>query len=460
MLREQTDGLGVDVAIECSGHPSGFTTCVDARSAAAARSRRSGLFVGEATVEPMLWALNDLTIVGTWCYWVYDFDRGSPRRSSTGRPAGRAGHHRAASRSTSAPDAFARLASGERGRDQGPRSNQIETEETPMKALVFEAAATRRSRDIDIPRSAADDVLVRSRNVGICHSDFELYEGRYIIPVSYPIIPGHEWCGRGRRGRERRSRALAGRSRRRRVRRRQRRRPLRLLDRAAPTPSTSRRKASWLHRIPEELSFTQGAFVEPFSVAYNATVAADGIDASDAVAVVGGGPIGLLCVMAAATMGGSVTIDRAAGASPRARRSSSARAARSIRPRADFAEQVAEATQRTRVRRRDRGGRRPRPRWRARFAIAAPRRARRLRRDRHRREGAGRRSGCPVEGAPGSAGSSARPVCGRARSGSWRASGVDPTPLVTATFPLGRRARPRSTPPVTRAATSRSRSSD
>ena len=36
---------------------------------------------------------------------------------------------------------------------------------------------------------------MRSRNVGICHSDFELYEGRYIIPVSYPIIPGHEWSG-------------------------------------------------------------------------------------------------------------------------------------------------------------------------------------------------------------------------------------------------------------------------
>ena len=38
-------------------------------------------------------------------------------------------------------------------------------------------------------------MLVRSHAVGICHSDFELYEGRYIIPVSYPIIPGHEWCG-------------------------------------------------------------------------------------------------------------------------------------------------------------------------------------------------------------------------------------------------------------------------
>jgi L-iditol 2-dehydrogenase len=67
-------------------------------------------------------------------------------------------------------------------------------------------------------------------------------------------------------------------------------------------------KASWLHRIPDELSFSHGAFVEPFSVAYNATVAADGIDASDSVAVIGGGPIGLLCTMAAATMGGTVTL--------------------------------------------------------------------------------------------------------------------------------------------------------
>src|SRR5205085_7376580 len=67
-------------------------------------------------------------------------------------------------------------------------------------------------------------------------------------------------------------------------------------------------KASWLHRIPDELSFSHGAFVEPFSVAYSATVAADGIDASDEVAVVGGGPIGLLCTMAAATMGAAVTL--------------------------------------------------------------------------------------------------------------------------------------------------------
>jgi (R,R)-butanediol dehydrogenase/meso-butanediol dehydrogenase/diacetyl reductase len=36
---------------------------------------QTGLFVGEASVEPMLWSLNDLTIVGTWCYRVYDWQR-------------------------------------------------------------------------------------------------------------------------------------------------------------------------------------------------------------------------------------------------------------------------------------------------------------------------------------------------------------------------------------------------
>jgi L-iditol 2-dehydrogenase len=176
-----------------------------------------------------------------------------------------------------------------------------------VKALVFEEPRRAAVHDLDMPSIATDEVLVRSRNVGICHSDFELYEGRYIIPVSYPIIPGHEWSGE-----------------------------IAEIGAGVDTLSVGDRvvgecvvnngddhfgfsingadaeyfvaKASWLHRIPDELSFVQAAFVEPFSVAYNATVAADGIDASDDVAVIGGGPIGLLCAMAAATMGGSVTL--------------------------------------------------------------------------------------------------------------------------------------------------------
>src|SRR5258705_6576745 len=166
-----------------------------------------------------------------------------------------------------------------------------------MKALVFEEPRHADVRDVDVPAIAADEVLVRSRNVGICHSDFELLEGRYIIPVSYPIIPGHEWSG------EIAEVGSAVTS-------------LRIGDRVVGECVVNNgddhfgfsisgadaeyfvAKASWLHRTPEELSFMQGAFVEPFSVAYSAAVAAGGIEPSDEVAVIGGGAIGLLCTMA------------------------------------------------------------------------------------------------------------------------------------------------------------------
>jgi L-iditol 2-dehydrogenase len=176
-----------------------------------------------------------------------------------------------------------------------------------MRALIFEEPLHAAVREVDRPTIAADEVLVRSRNVGICHSDFELYEGRYIIPVSYPIIPGHEWAGEVAEAGSSVSTLRAG---------------DRVVGECVVNNGNDHfgfsisganaeyfvAKASWLHRIPEELSFAQGAFVEPFSVAYGATVAAGGIDASDEVAVIGGGPIGLLCTMAAATMGASVTL--------------------------------------------------------------------------------------------------------------------------------------------------------
>jgi (R,R)-butanediol dehydrogenase / meso-butanediol dehydrogenase / diacetyl reductase len=109
LLHDETDGVGVDVAIECSGHSNGFAAAV-----ASLRKRgtlaQTGLFVGEATVEPMLWSLNDLTIVGTWCYWVYDFDRIAAQIASGSLPV-----ERVVTSTVSldgAPDAFAMLASG------------------------------------------------------------------------------------------------------------------------------------------------------------------------------------------------------------------------------------------------------------------------------------------------------------------------------------------------------------
>jgi L-iditol 2-dehydrogenase len=177
-----------------------------------------------------------------------------------------------------------------------------------MKALIFQAPHQAVVADVEDPRIGPDEVLVKSHAVGICHSDFELFEGRYIIPVSYPIIPGHEWCGEvvetgsavrglepgdpvvgecvvGPAGRDHFGFSIDG-----------------------ADAEYFKARGEWLHKLPEGLSFTEGAMVEPFSVAYNATVLAGGIDAADVVAVLGGGPIGLLCVMAAAANNGTVVL--------------------------------------------------------------------------------------------------------------------------------------------------------
>jgi L-iditol 2-dehydrogenase len=177
-----------------------------------------------------------------------------------------------------------------------------------MKALVFQAPQQAVLADLQRPEYGPDEVLVRSRSVGICHSDFELYEGRYIIPVQYPVIPGHEWCGEvAEIGRDVRGVKVGD----------------RVVGECVVGPEGRdhfgfsidganaeffRARAEWLHVLPDELSDTAGALVEPFSVAYSATRAADRIDPSDRVAVIGGGPIGLLCVAAASAYQAAVTL--------------------------------------------------------------------------------------------------------------------------------------------------------
>jgi 2-desacetyl-2-hydroxyethyl bacteriochlorophyllide A dehydrogenase len=212
-----------------------------------------------------------------------------------------------------------------------------------MKALIFEAPHKATVSDIADPEIGPDEVLVKSHAVGICHSDFELYEGRYIIPVSYPIIPGHEWCGEvvetgsavsslapgdvvvgecvvGPAGRDHFGFSIDG-----------------------ADAEFFKARGEWLHRLPEGLSFTEGAMVEPFSVAYNATVLAGGVDPADFVAVIGGGPIGLLCVMAAAANNATVVlVEPQAGRRDKALEIGAAAALDPTAP--DFAEGAAELT--------------------------------------------------------------------------------------------------------------------
>ena len=63
-------------------------------------------------------------------------------------------------------------------------------------------------------------------------------------------------------------------------------------------------RADWAHRLPDELSWQQGATVEPFSCAFHAIRRLGGIQPGDDVAVIGGGPIGLSAVAASVALGG------------------------------------------------------------------------------------------------------------------------------------------------------------
>jgi L-iditol 2-dehydrogenase len=159
--------------------------------------------------------------------------------------------------------------------------------------------------ELPVPRIAEDEVLVAARAVGVCHSDIDLLEGRYIIPFSYPLIPGHEWSGEvvqvGSRvtglspgdrvvgecviGEDHFGFSISG---------------------AAAEFFVA--KPSWLHKLPEGLSWTMGALVEPFSVAYYALLRAGSVDASNTVAVLGAGPIGLAVTAAASAMGARTVV--------------------------------------------------------------------------------------------------------------------------------------------------------
>ena len=159
-----------------------------------------------------------------------------------------------------------------------------------MKALQFMAPNVMSVNEISTPTIGDDEVLLAARSVGICHSDIELLEGRYIIPFDYPIIPGHEWSAevmavgskvtnfkKGDRvvgecviGVEHFGFSISG-----------------------AMAEFFIAKADWLHKFPDSVSWTQGALVEPFSCGYYATLQADNLDASDTVIVFGAGPIGL-----------------------------------------------------------------------------------------------------------------------------------------------------------------------
>jgi L-iditol 2-dehydrogenase len=173
-----------------------------------------------------------------------------------------------------------------------------------MKALQYVDKEQPAVTELPVPDIADDEVLVAARSVGVCHSDIELLEGRYIIPFQYPLIPGHEWSGEvvkvGSKVKD-----------------------LKPGDRvvgecvigddhfgfsiSGAAAEFFKAKESWLHKLPDEVDYTNGALVEPFSVAYYALMRVGNVNASDVLVVLGAGPIGL-AVTAGAKALGAVTI--------------------------------------------------------------------------------------------------------------------------------------------------------
>ena len=52
-------------------------------------------------------------------------------------------------------------------------------------------------REVDDPALGPEDVLVASREAGLCRTDVEVMTGIFTDPrwVHFPVIPGHEWSG-------------------------------------------------------------------------------------------------------------------------------------------------------------------------------------------------------------------------------------------------------------------------
>src|SRR3954468_3904333 len=66
-----------------------------------------------------------------------------------------------------------------------------------MKAVVIARPNEVSYRDVEAPAVGPRDVLVQSREAGLCRTDIEVMTGIFTDPrwVHFPVIPGHEWAG-------------------------------------------------------------------------------------------------------------------------------------------------------------------------------------------------------------------------------------------------------------------------
>jgi len=178
-------------------------------------------------------------------------------------------------------------------------------------------------REIERPTISEEDVLLEVSAVSVCGSDLHQWHAIHSWPVNYPVVLGHEFAGtiaevgssvtgwkEGDRVVSETAAVIDPNN-------PMSRKGLYNLD---PTrkgfgygvdgamTNFVRVPARCLHRIPEGLSFEKAALTEPCCVAYNAVVNRSEIKPGDRVAVLGPGPIGLLCAAIAKLWGANVAV--------------------------------------------------------------------------------------------------------------------------------------------------------
>lgn len=73
-LEEVTSGIGVDLAVECSGSTPGLATCVT-HTRRRGSIVQTGLHTKPATLDAMALSEKDLSLYGSWCYRLTDWPR-------------------------------------------------------------------------------------------------------------------------------------------------------------------------------------------------------------------------------------------------------------------------------------------------------------------------------------------------------------------------------------------------
>jgi 2-desacetyl-2-hydroxyethyl bacteriochlorophyllide A dehydrogenase len=183
-----------------------------------------------------------------------------------------------------------------------------------VKAAILVEPGRIEFRDVEMPRANANEALIRVRAASICGTDVHIFEGRW--KVSTPRIMGHEGsgeavevgsgvtkvdvgdrvvvaplirCGNCRMCRTGRYNICE-------------RRRFVGIEADGVFAEYIKVDQSNVELLPDDLSFEEGALVEPVAVAVHA-VRRGGIPMNSAVVVLGAGPIGLCAIRAAKAAG-------------------------------------------------------------------------------------------------------------------------------------------------------------